>query len=52
MNPVREAATVRQFTRILRAEKPDVLHLIAMKPIVLGGFASAVLPACRTRSCT
>jgi glycosyltransferase involved in cell wall biosynthesis len=42
MNPVREAATVRQFTRILRAEKPDVLHLIAMKPIVLGGFASTV----------
>jgi len=42
MNPVREAATIRQFTRILRAEKPDVLHLIAMKPIVLGGLAGAV----------
>ncbi len=42
MNPLREAGTIRQFTRILRAEKPDVLHLIAMKPIVLGGLAGAV----------
>jgi glycosyltransferase involved in cell wall biosynthesis len=41
MNPVREAATIRQFTRILRAEKPDVLHLIAMKPIVVAGLAGA-----------
>ncbi len=42
MNPVREAATIRQFSRILATEQPDVLHLIAMKPIVLGGFASAM----------
>ncbi|MFM9851099.1 MAG: glycosyltransferase family 4 protein [Hyphomicrobiaceae bacterium] len=42
MHPVREAATIRQFTRILRDEQPDVLHLIAMKPIVLGGVASAL----------
>lgn len=42
MHPVREAATVRQFARILRVETPDVLHLIAMKPIVLGGIASAM----------
>jgi glycosyltransferase involved in cell wall biosynthesis len=41
MNPVRETATIRQFTRILQAEKPDVLHLIAMKPIVLAGLAGA-----------
>lgn len=42
MHPVREAATIRQFTHILRAEKPDALHLIAMKPIVLGGLAGAL----------
>jgi glycosyltransferase involved in cell wall biosynthesis len=48
MNPAREAATVRQLTRILRAEKPDVLHLIAMKPIVLGGLASAIAHAPHT----
>lgn len=41
MHPLREAATVRRLTQILRHEKPDVLHLIAMKPIVLGGLAGA-----------
>jgi glycosyltransferase involved in cell wall biosynthesis len=41
LNPAREALTIRQFSRILREEKPDVLHLIAMKPIVLGGLAGA-----------
>jgi glycosyltransferase involved in cell wall biosynthesis len=42
MHPVRETVTVRQFARILGAEKPDVLHLIAMKPIVLGSVASGL----------
>ena len=39
MNPVREAKTARQLAAIIRAERPSVLHLIAMKPIVLGGLA-------------
>lgn len=42
MNPVREAATVRGLAGILAAEAPDVVHLIAMKPIVLGGIATAL----------
>ncbi|MEZ5856404.1 MAG: glycosyltransferase family 4 protein [Hyphomicrobiaceae bacterium] len=42
MNPVREAATVQRFHQILAAERPDVVHLIAMKPIVLGGLATAL----------
>lgn len=42
MNPLREAATVRQLRRILAAEAPEVVHLIAMKPIVLGGLATAL----------
>ncbi|NJO23344.1 MAG: glycosyltransferase family 4 protein, partial [Sphingomonadales bacterium] len=42
LNPVREAATIKHFLRILHAEKPDVLHLIAMKPIVLGGVAGGL----------
>lgn len=42
MNPVREAATVRRLSGILAAEVPDVVHLIAMKPIVLGGIATAL----------
>jgi glycosyltransferase involved in cell wall biosynthesis len=44
MNPLREAATVRRLRRILVAEAPDVVHLIAMKPIVLGGLATALRP--------
>jgi len=41
MNPIREARTVRKLRDILAREKPDVVHLIAMKPIVLGGLATA-----------
>jgi glycosyltransferase involved in cell wall biosynthesis len=33
-------ATIRQIARILRAEKPAVLHLIALWPIALGGVAA------------
>jgi glycosyltransferase involved in cell wall biosynthesis len=40
MNPVRELATSARLARLLRRERPDVTHLIAMKPIVLGGLAS------------
>ncbi|MGE0697755.1 MAG: glycosyltransferase family 4 protein [Hyphomicrobiaceae bacterium] len=42
LNPVREAVTVRRLARILSTEAPDVVHLIAMKPIVLGGLATAL----------
>jgi len=41
MDPVREARTVRQLAALLAAERPDAVHLIAMKPIVLGGLAAA-----------
>ena len=41
MNPLKEAQTVRRLAGILAAERPDVVHLIAMKPIVLGGLATA-----------
>jgi glycosyltransferase involved in cell wall biosynthesis len=40
MNPVREAGTVRRLVGILEAEAPDAVHLISMKPIVLGGIAT------------
>jgi glycosyltransferase involved in cell wall biosynthesis len=42
MHPLREAIRVRDLARILRAEKPDVVHLIAMKPVVLGGIATGL----------
>jgi glycosyltransferase involved in cell wall biosynthesis len=40
MNPVREARTVRRLKGIIARERPDVVHLVAMKPIVLGGLAT------------
>lgn len=40
MNPLRSAANVAKLTAILRKERPDVVHLIAMKPIVIGGLAA------------
>ncbi|MGD9829662.1 MAG: glycosyltransferase family 4 protein [Hyphomicrobiaceae bacterium] len=39
MNPIREIATIRRITRILRDERPDIVHLIAMKPVALAGYA-------------
>ncbi|MFI4995590.1 MAG: glycosyltransferase family 4 protein [Hyphomicrobiales bacterium] len=33
-------ATIRQLTRILRAERPEIVHLIALWPIALGGMAA------------
>ncbi len=41
-------STIRQLRRILRAEKPHIVHLIALWPIALGGIA-AVLAGVRRR---
>lgn len=42
MNPVREGQTVRKLAAVLAREKPEAAHLIAMKPIVLGGLAAGL----------
>ncbi len=39
MNPLEEMRSVQRLRSIFRTERPDVVHLIAMKPIVLGGLA-------------
>lgn len=39
LNPVREASTARRLSRIIADERPDIVHLVAMKPIVLGSLA-------------
>ena len=44
-NPAREAASAWALARILEAEDADVVHLVAMKPVVLGGFALKLVPA-------
>ncbi|SED23251.1 Glycosyltransferase involved in cell wall bisynthesis [Rhizobiales bacterium GAS188] len=41
-------ATIGQIRRILRAERPAIVHLIALWPIALGGFA-AILAGVRRR---
>ncbi len=44
MNPVRELRTAGRLAAIIRNENPDAIHLIAMKPIVLGGLAVSMAP--------
>jgi len=44
-NPVREAGSAWALARILEDENPDVVHLVAMKPIVLGGLALKLVRA-------
>jgi glycosyltransferase involved in cell wall biosynthesis len=44
-NPVRGAVSAWDLARILEAENPDVVHLVAMKPIVLGAVALKLVPA-------
>jgi glycosyltransferase involved in cell wall biosynthesis len=45
-NPAREASSAWALARILEAESPDVVHLVAMKPVVLGGLALKLAPMC------
>ena len=39
LSPAREARSARRLAALIADFKPDVLHLVAMKPIVLGGLA-------------
>jgi hypothetical protein len=50
-NPMHQAASAWALARILEAEDADVVHLVAMKPVVLGGLALKLVPA-GTWSCT
>jgi glycosyltransferase involved in cell wall biosynthesis len=38
-DPVRQAGIVRGLMRLIRDERPDVIHAIALKPIALAGLA-------------
>jgi len=40
LNPLREAWTLRQLTRVLRAERPDMLHNFTVKCAVYGALAA------------
>jgi glycosyltransferase involved in cell wall biosynthesis len=39
-NPLREAATVLDVTRLYRRERPDLVHHVAMKPMLYGSIAA------------
>lgn len=40
LNPLREARTLRHLTRVLRAERPDMLHNFTVKCAVYGALAA------------
>jgi len=43
-NPFRELLSVLQMLRIFRSFKPDIIHLAALKPILVGSLASLLFP--------
>lgn len=47
LNPIREYSTVRQLRRAIRTFEPDIVHNIALKPVVLGTLAARM---CRIRN--
>lgn len=42
LSPFSAFKTVTQIVAILRREHPDILHQVAIKPILLGGFAARI----------
>ncbi len=40
MNPFNEAISVIRLARLLRRERPDLVHLVALKPVLLGNLAA------------
>ena len=44
LNPFRELLSVLQLIKVFRSFRPEVIHLIALKPIVLGSLASVFYP--------
>lgn len=47
LNPIQEYSTVRQLRRAIRTFDPDIVHNIALKPVVLGTLAARM---CRIRN--
>jgi len=40
LNPFREMGTFIELLSILRREKPDLIHLVALKPVIYGSLAA------------
>lgn len=41
-NPLREIATILEVLQIYRREKPDLVHHVAMKPVIYGSLAARI----------
>ncbi|RME33051.1 MAG: glycosyltransferase family 1 protein [Gammaproteobacteria bacterium] len=39
-NPLRELAALFELLRIFRRERPELVHLVALKPVIYGGLAA------------
>ncbi|MDX2258989.1 MAG: glycosyltransferase family 4 protein [Hyphomicrobiaceae bacterium] len=44
LSPLTQAAVVRRLARLIRAERPDVVHVIAMQPMVIASLALRLVP--------
>lgn len=42
LNPLRDFKTLRAILSLYRREKPDLVHHVAMKPVLYGGIAAAL----------
>ncbi len=42
LNPWKELAAIRQLIKVYKNEKPDIVHHVAMKPVLYGSFAAWV----------
>ncbi len=42
LNPLRDLKTLRAILSLYRREKPDLVHHVAMKPVLYGGIAAAL----------
>lgn len=40
LNPIKDFRTLRAITEIYRRERPDLVHHVAMKPVLYGGIAA------------
>jgi len=47
MNPLRETGAVRALARVMREVRPDLAHLVALKPILYGALAARLARAPR-----
>jgi glycosyltransferase involved in cell wall biosynthesis len=42
INPFKDASIIKKLIAILRREKPDLMHAVALKPVIYGAWAARV----------